>query len=435
MGDPGPGVPSVPVSIPLTTRLLHLYRIGPGPSSSHTLGPMRAARFVREEALARGIVPSRARVELMGSLSATGVGHHTDRAVLAGLQGWDPATCDVDALDLLPTTLAANPTIAWGNGTMELRPEDVVFVRFGAAAEALPHPNTLVFRLLGPNEETLFEETWCSVGGGFVGTADGSRGDLDVAPPTPPLHPFHDGASLLAEAARTGLGFGDLVLANERAWATREGEVEERLDQVWTVMRACIRRGLERRGDLPGGLGVRRRAAAIYDRVRDGRIDTGYAHIARAQAYAFAVNEENAAGGRVVTAPTNGAAGILPAVLAEVEDRMSLDAHPDPAGARDGRGDRHDHQGARQLVGGRGGLPGRGRERDGDGCRGALRDPGRESAAGRVRGRDRDGAQPGPHVRSRERSGAGPLHRAQRDGGGQGLERRAAGAPRRRGPR
>jgi L-serine dehydratase len=175
---------------------------------------------------------------------------------------------------------------------------------------------------------TLLEETWCSLGGGFVRTADGSRGDTDLQPPTPPLHVFHDGTSLLTAAHAAGCGFGDLVLANEATWEGRPGETREGLDRVWDAMRASIERGLGEEGELPGGLGVKRRGAALYKKVRDGRVDTSYAHIARGQAYAFAVNEENAAGGRVVTAPTNGAAGILPAVLAEAEDRMEL---PRPA--------------------------------------------------------------------------------------------------------
>jgi L-serine dehydratase len=148
---------------------------------------------------------------------------------------------------------------------------------------------------------------------------------VPVAPSAPPAHPFHDGDSLLAAARRAGCGFGEIVLQNEARWEAREGETAEGLDRVWEAMRTCIDRGLSRTGALPGGLGLRRRAPALYERVRAGQVEAGYADIALAQAYALAVNEENAAGGRVVTAPTNGAAGILPGVLAEAADRFRLD--------------------------------------------------------------------------------------------------------------
>ena len=137
------------MTAPLTTRLLDVYRIGPGPSSSHTVGPMRAAARVREEALADGIVPHALRVTLRGSLAATGRGHGTDRAVLAGLLGWDPATCDVDELLALPARLEATDGIEWGEATVPLKPQDVVFEPY--RGDALPHPNTMAVDLLGPD--------------------------------------------------------------------------------------------------------------------------------------------------------------------------------------------------------------------------------------------------------------------------------------------
>ena len=311
---------------PITTRLLDIYRIGPGPSSSHTVGPMRAARLFREAVLARDLVPDRVRVELKGSLSATGRGHGTDRAVLAGLRGWHPDSCDVDALLALSEEPAGVPLVAWGDASIPLGLEDVVFLPFRAyRGESLPHPNTMVCTALDAGGGVLFEQVWCSLGGGFVREAEDDGEDVMRHGRGRPRHPFVDGDSLVDAAKAAGLCIGDLILENEAGWEQREGRVGEGLDRVWDAMGACIQRGLRMEGPLPGGLGVRRRARQLLDRVEAGAVDAGYAHIARAQAYAFAVNEENAAGGRVVTAPTNGAAGILPAVLLEVAERMELD--------------------------------------------------------------------------------------------------------------
>jgi L-serine dehydratase len=314
------------VSEPITTRLLDIYRIGPGPSSSHTVGPMRAARLFREAALAHGGPAARVRVELKGSLSATGRGHGTDRAVLAGLRGWHPDTCDVDELLALSGPDAGVIDVPWGSGTVPLGPDDVVFLPFRAyRGELLPHPNTLHAYVLDAEGGVVFEQVWCSLGGGFVSEAGGGGGDVVRQGSGPPRHPFVDGDSLVAAATAAGISIGTLILQNEAGWESAPGFVRTGLDEVWDAMTACIRRGLSQTGTLPGGLGVRRRAQALYERVEAGRVDEGYAHIARAQAYAFAVNEENAAGGRVVTAPTNGAAGILPAVLLEISERLGLD--------------------------------------------------------------------------------------------------------------
>jgi len=306
-------------------RLLDIYRIGLGPSSSHTVGPMRAARRFREACLNSGLSAERVEVDLKGSLASTGRGHGTDRAVLAGLHGWHVEDCDVDAVQKLPATLEADPRVEWGAATVRIPPDSVRFLR-GADArpEDLPHPNTMVFRAIAADGR-VFEQTWCSVGGGFVTEAGRGGPELSPPPPSAPRYPFHDAASLAAQARALGGSLGAVILANEAAWESDPGETAAGLDRVWDAFRACIRRGLERRGELPGGLGVRRRSADLLARVEGGRVEEGYAHIARAQAYAFAVNEENAAGGRVVTAPTNGAAGILPGVLVEVADRRGLD--------------------------------------------------------------------------------------------------------------
>ncbi len=309
---------------PITVRLLDIFRIGLGPSSSHTVGPMRAADRFRGHCLAAGIVPERVTVDLLGSLSATGRGHATDVAVMAGLHGWHPDTCDVDAVQALPKTLAADPRVPWGAGTTIVTPAAVRFVPYAEYRDrTLPHPNTLICRAW-QGDRVLHEEMWCSVGGGFVRKSDEIENEFVHEPPSAPLHPFHDATSLVRAAKSIGGGFGDIILANEHAWATRPGEVEEGLDRVWDAFRACVTRGLGRRGELPGGLHVMRRAAELLARVEAGSVGPAYVHIARAQAYAFAVNEENAAGGRVVTAPTNGAAGIVPGVLVEVAERLQL---------------------------------------------------------------------------------------------------------------
>src|SRR5262245_59611153 len=153
---------------------------------------MRAAARFRAAALEQGIVPHRVEVDLKGSLSATGRGHGTPQAVLAGLHGWDPETCDVDAVHALPTRLAADPTVPWGAGTTEVRPEAVRLLPF-SRDEELPHPNTMVLRALARDGRVLLEETWCSVGGGFVCRADRVHTPLAHAGLAPPKHPFHDG--------------------------------------------------------------------------------------------------------------------------------------------------------------------------------------------------------------------------------------------------
>jgi L-serine dehydratase len=286
---------------------------------------MRAAGFFRQECLERGIFPARVEVDLKGSLAATGRGHHSDLAILAGLHGWDPETCDIDALQALPATLAADPVIPWGEGETRVDHDAVRFLPFREYKdEALPHANTAVFRACS-GERAVFQQTWISVGGGFVRPAGAEVAAGRVEPARAPRCPFHDCTSLVAAAAGIGGTLGDVVLANEADWEDRPGETAERLDRVWAAFNDCIARGLAQRGELPGGLGVKRRAAEIVRRIESGRVQDAYVPVARAQAYAFAVNEENAAGGRVVTAPTNGAAGVVAGVLVEAAERMGLD--------------------------------------------------------------------------------------------------------------
>ncbi len=312
------------VTSPITVRLLDVFRIGPGPSSSHAVGPMRAALFFRRRCLQANIIPARLQVELRGSLSATGRGHGTDRAVLAGLLGWEPETCDPDALLALPETLVRDSKIAWGEGSTTVAPQDVIFARTKDLPEyAIPHPNTLVCRALAADGTVLREEMWFSIGGGFVQRA-GTDPGVTTAPPSPPVAPFRTGDELVAAAKARGIGLGDIVLLNEHQWQSAPGALALGLDRVYAAFRACAERGLSQTGELPGGLGVRRRARDLLARVRAGEVQASYREIATAQAYAFAINEENAAYGRVVTAPTNGAAGVFPGVLLEAADRLQL---------------------------------------------------------------------------------------------------------------
>ncbi|MEZ6008072.1 MAG: L-serine ammonia-lyase [Planctomycetota bacterium] len=314
------------VHTPIRTRLLHVYRIGPGPSSSHTVGPMRAAAAFRQRLIESGARVRRFRVDLKGSLSATGKGHGTDRAVLGGLLGWDPETCDPDALRKLPETLAADPETPWpAGGTLRLEPEDVRLLPYRAyRSERLPHPNTMRLTARTGSRQVIADTTWVSLGGGFIDEIDGPGGDRDAELPDPAL-PFADAASLAHAARSLGGTLGAVVLANEAAWENDPRLARHGLRRVWKAMGASIERGLSTRGELPGGLGMRRRARDLAERVEGGHVELGYRHIARAQSYAFAISEENADGGRVVTAPTNGAAGILPAVLREATERLDLD--------------------------------------------------------------------------------------------------------------
>ncbi|MHC4449876.1 MAG: L-serine ammonia-lyase [Planctomycetota bacterium] len=302
------------MSDPITLRLLDIYRIGLGPSSSHTVGPMRAAAAFRAECLEDGFVPERIDVDLLGSLSATGHGHGTDKAILAGLRGWEVESCDVDAFRRI---LDAPQTVPWGEAEV---PAAVNFLSYAQYRDLdLPHPNTMRF-CAGAREEL-----WCSIGGGFIRHAEKLDESVTRTVPTkPPVHPWHDARTIVEQARSIGGTLGDVVLRNEKAWEEEPGEVEAGMDRIWEAMNACIDHGLACEGTLPGGLGVQRRAPELLRRIESGRVDAAYAHIARAQAYAFAVNEENADGGRVVTAPTNGAAGIVPGVLVEAAGRLGL---------------------------------------------------------------------------------------------------------------
>ncbi|RMG93618.1 MAG: L-serine ammonia-lyase [Deltaproteobacteria bacterium] len=297
----------------MALSVFDMFTVGIGPSSSHTVGPMRAARRFAERLSDGGHRPARIVAELFGSLGHTGRGHGTDRAVILGLCGEAPESVDTDAVPALIEEIASARSLPLlGRTPIPFDPaRDLVFHRH----KTLPaHPNGMVFRAQDADGATVLERTYYSVGGGFVVDGDAEAEDPLVTDETAIPHPFSTAAELLRLCDERGLRISTLMLENETAWRPAD-EVRRRLLEIWGVMKDCVTRGCTREGVLPGGLKVRRRAPAFHRRLRAGdRGDPLYA-MDWVNLYALAVGEENAAGGRVVTAPTNGAAGIIPAVL------------------------------------------------------------------------------------------------------------------------
>jgi L-serine dehydratase len=296
-----------------------LYKIGIGPSSSHTVGPMRAAaRFVGHWLEEPGLLPRVARVrgEVFGSLALTGRGHGTDKAVLMGFEGHMPNAIDPDIIPAALERIRGERTIrvAGHHAVPFDEKRDLVMNK----RQKLPfHTNGMRFTAYDATGEVLATRDYYSVGGGFVVNQDEAAEDRIVADTTPVPHPFASGDELLQRCADTGLTIAQLMMANETCWRS-EDEVRTGLREILDAMQACIARGIRESGTLPGGLHVARRAPALHAELserpeaamRDPLTVLDWVNL-----YALAVNEENAAGGRVVTAPTNGAAGIMPAVL------------------------------------------------------------------------------------------------------------------------
>ncbi|MFF4541735.1 L-serine ammonia-lyase [Streptomyces aureus] len=298
----------------MAISVFDLFSIGIGPSSSHTVGPMRAARMfarrLRNEDLLAPVASIRA--ELYGSLGATGHGHGTPKAVLLGLEGASPRTVDVEGADERVEQIKASGRIRL-LGEHEIAfsfDDDLILHR----RKALPyHANGMTIFAYDASGALVLEKTYYSVGGGFVVDEDAVGEDRIKLDDTVLKYPFRTGDELLRLTKETGLSISALMLENERAWRTEE-EIREGLLGIWRVMQACVSRGITREGILPGGLRVRRRAALSARQLRAEGDPLAHA-MEWITLYAMAVNEENAAGGRVVTAPTNGAAGIIPAVL------------------------------------------------------------------------------------------------------------------------
>ena len=306
----------------MAVSVFDLFKIGIGPSSSHTVGPMRAARLFALRLQHDGLLSVTARVQaqLYGSLGATGKGHGSDKAVLLGLLGHEPDTVDVDAIPALLARVRETRRLALlgeaGIGFHER--EDLKFHR----RETLPfHTNGMRFSAFDAEGMLRAERIYYSVGGGFVVSdevaADGTRQKV-VAPDATVLpHPFRSGAELLALTRQHGCSIAEIMRRNERHWRP-DDQIDAGLLRIWQVMQDCVARGCAADGVLPGGFQVRRRAKALRDALvaqPEAALRDPLQVLDWVNLYALAVNEENAAGGRVVTAPTNGAAGIVPAVL------------------------------------------------------------------------------------------------------------------------
>jgi L-serine dehydratase len=300
----------------MALSVFDFFTLGIGPSSSHTVGPMRAARRFAMALERDGVLDATARlsVELFGSLGATGKGHRSDVAILLGLEGEQAEKLEPDTIPArLDEIRAAAHVRVLGLHPVAFAESDLVFHR----QRTLPkHPNGMTFTAFDAAGRELAQRTYYSVGGGFVvGEATSSE-----APAVPPRaeavpHPFGTAAELLGLCRAHDAPISAVVLANELTWRG-EAEVRERLIDVWGAMQACVRRGCEREGTLPGGLHVKRRAPALRRKLEGTpRADDPLVALDWVDLWALAVNEENAAGGRVVTAPTNGAAGVIPAVL------------------------------------------------------------------------------------------------------------------------
>jgi L-serine dehydratase len=295
-----------------------LYSVGIGPSSSHTVGPMRAAKRFADGLVESGRIGDvrRIRAELFGSLGATGHGHGSPKAVVLGLEGEDPATTDTDRAEgRLGEIRAARSLLLAGKVAVPFDvDEDLVMHR----RRSLPaHPNGMTFAAYDADDAEISLRTYYSVGGGFVVDEEATGADRVVVDETPLRFPFTTGAELLETCAREGLSISEVMFANEAAWRS-EAEIREGMLHLWSVMAECVQSGYRHEGVLPGGLKVPRRAPALHRelsaRWAEGEVDP--LHVMDwVNLYALAVNEENASGGRIVTAPTNGAAGIIPAVL------------------------------------------------------------------------------------------------------------------------
>ena len=434
----------------MALSVLDLFSVGIGPSSSHTVGPMRAAKLFADGLKGDGQLSSTVRVqsELFGSLGATGRGHGSDKAVVLGLQGLEPETVNTFTADDQVAAAALDAELHIG-GTHRVDfnwDEDVVLHR----RKSLPaHPNGMTFRALDHTGAVLRERSYYSIGGGFVVDGDAEGADRVVADDTVLPYPFSTADELLEICRREDMSISDVMLANELTWRT-EAELRAKLLDLWAVMRECVQNGCTAEGILPGGLNVTRRAPALF------RTLTASAATAEAAAgtpslvqvpadpllamewvnlFALAVNEENAAGGRIVTAPTNGAAGIVPAVLhyyvkfvpgadddgvvrfllAAAAVGILFKTNASISGAEVGcQGEVGSacSMAAAGLCEVLGGTPAPGGERRGSGHR----------------------TQPRAHLRPRGRARADPLHRAQRHRQREGHQRGPAGPSRGRQP-
>lgn len=297
----------------MAVSVFDLFTVGIGPSSSHTVGPMRAAKIFVNKLLQSTQKPTRIQTELFGSLGHTGKGHGSDVAILLGLEGELPDKIDTDSIPSRLNTIRENSALNI-NGQLAIpfdEKNDVIFHR----RKTLPgHANGMKFIAFNEQGEVILEKIYYSVGGGFV------IGDETEVKPIADMHlklpfDFQTGSQLLELSKSSGLCISSMMLENEKTWRPIE-EIYQGLDDIWATMESCIVKGTQSEGVLSGGLKLRRRAPSLYRKLKNrGDNNDPLCAMDWVNLYALAVNEENAAGGRVVTAPTNGAAGIIPAVL------------------------------------------------------------------------------------------------------------------------
>ncbi|MEX2495681.1 MAG: L-serine ammonia-lyase, partial [Woeseia sp.] len=290
--------------------IFDIFKIGVGPSSSHTFGPMKAAReFLLNLEQAKSAV-ERITVHLYGSLALTGKGHGTDSAILLGLSGFEPETLDPDAVEGILRTIHAEKFLQLPDiGRIAFDPEKDFIFEYD---EVLPrHTNGMRFTAFDSAGDVLRSDDYYSLGGGFI-----VRGDEPQPLPQQgePPFAFSTAAELLELAEQNRLSIAELTHRNELHWRSEE-EVQQRMDALWDAMKSCVQRGLKTEGVLPGRMAITRRAPKLYKKLMEKGDRNGLDTMDWVNAFAIAVNEENAAGGRIVTSPTNGAAGIIPAVL------------------------------------------------------------------------------------------------------------------------
>ena len=314
-----------------------MFKIGIGPSSSHTVGPMVAALAFRKEAVraleeaGQGRPPDLVlQVELYGSLSLTGKGHQTDGAVCAGLSGLCPRDSEVAAIWRAMDDLRQNPYLDLSPSLrVKFHPDqDLHWLNWTMDDGPIPHPNTLRFRLLS-QDRVIFQEVILSVGGGFIEPVDKETGERKPAGESTEFfqlpYPYNSAEEFIEQVKKSGLPPWQIVIANENERGLNESDLRCKLEQILNVFDACIERGLTTDGILPGGLNVKRRARSLYQQITSGKPSTWSSPMGlKPSVYAIAVNEENAAGGRVVTAPTNGSSGLIPAVFRTLQECQNL---------------------------------------------------------------------------------------------------------------
>ena len=297
----------------MSVSVFDIFKIGVGPSSSHTVGPMRAARQFLLDLEEKRLFEATAQVavQLYGSLALTGKGHGTDRAVLLGLEGDTPDTIDPDSIDTRLKHIRSSGRIKL-LGKRAVAFDEALDLLFHRDQVLPKHSNGMRFTALDTAKKTLLTEDFYSIGGGFIIRGGDEPGS--TAPEVNLPYPFASGDELLGQCRKHGLRIDQLMLENEKSWRD-PAETRKGLLLIWQVMQACVARGIREGGELPGGLHVQRRAPILHARLAAQKKSTALDAMDWVNLWALAVNEENAGGGRVVTAPTNGAAGIIPSVM------------------------------------------------------------------------------------------------------------------------